>query len=425
MNRPMRFLHLSTFYPPYSFGGDAVYAYRLAHALGDAGHQVDVLHSVDSYHLYHPSEPPPGFQDHPNVVRHELRSRFGRLSPLVTHQTGRPYLSQRQIRTAFDSKHFDVVHYHNISLLGPRVLTMEPSHGPAVKLYSTHDHWLICPTHVLWKFNSRPCEKPACLRCVIMAGRPPQFWRFGKLLSEAIQHVDHVIGPSEFTVRLHAERGFPRPLVHLPYFMDPVDSDWQEPGPRPGERPYFLFVGRLETIKGLDTLIDIWDRAPDVDLLVAGEGAEAVQLRARAAGNPRVKFLGHVAQRELGALYVHALACLVPSVTYETFGMVTIEAFARKTPVIARHLGPLPEIVEGSGGGLTYRCDAELLDALQSLADSPRLRQELGQRGYDAFLRKWSREAHLERYFDLLRSAAEARFGDLPWATPTVAGRTL
>src|SRR5438552_4908684 len=109
MNRPMRFLHLSTFYPPYSFGGDAVYAYRLAHALGDAGHQVEVVHSVDSYHAYHASEPPPGFQDHPNVVRHELRSRFGRLSPLVTHQTGRPYLSQRQIRTAFDSKPFDVV----------------------------------------------------------------------------------------------------------------------------------------------------------------------------------------------------------------------------------------------------------------------------------------------------------------------------
>jgi glycosyltransferase involved in cell wall biosynthesis len=324
-------------------------------------------------------------------------------------------LSQRQIRTAFDSKPFDVVHYHNISLLGPRVLTMQPSHGPVVKLYSTHDHWLICPTHVLWKFDSRPCEKPACLRCVIKARRPPQFWRFSKLLPEAIQHVDHVIGPSEFTVRMHAERGFPRPLVHLPYFMDPVDSDWQEPGSRPAERPYFLFVGRLETIKGLHTLIDIWGRAPDVDLLVAGDGAEAAHLRARAASNPRVKFLGHVAQRELGALYVHSLACLVPSVTYETFGMVTIEAFARKTPVIARHLGPLPEIVEASGGGLTYRTDDELLEALQCLAASPRLRREFGQRGYDAFLRYWSREAHLERYFDLLRTAAEARFGQVPW----------
>jgi glycosyltransferase involved in cell wall biosynthesis len=204
-------------------------------------------------------------------------------------------------------------------------------------------------------------------------------------------------------------------MVHLPYFMDPIDSDWQWPASRPSERPYFLFVGRQETIKGLHTLIDVWDRAPDVDLLVAGEGAEEAQLRARAAKDARIKFLGHVSQRELGALYVHALACVVPSVTYETFGMVNIEAFARKTPVVARDLGPLPEIVQASGGGLTYGTDTELQDALHLLATSPRLRDDLGQRGYAAFRQNWSREAHLERYFDLLRSAAEERFGAVPW----------
>ncbi len=35
MSRPLKFLHLTTFYPPYSFGGDALYLYRLCHALGD------------------------------------------------------------------------------------------------------------------------------------------------------------------------------------------------------------------------------------------------------------------------------------------------------------------------------------------------------------------------------------------------------
>ena len=44
-------------------------------------------------------------------------------------------------------------------------------------------------------------------------------------------HVDEVVAPSEFTAHLHAERGFPRPLAHLPYFMDRVDRDWQQPGP--------------------------------------------------------------------------------------------------------------------------------------------------------------------------------------------------
>ena len=43
---------------------------------------------------------------------------------------------------------FDVVNFHNISLIGgPGVLQM--SRGPAT-LYTLHEHWLICPTHIFW-----------------------------------------------------------------------------------------------------------------------------------------------------------------------------------------------------------------------------------------------------------------------------------
>ncbi len=415
MSRPLNFLHLTTFYPPYSFGGDAMYIYRLSHALGDAGHHVDVVHDVDSYHLLHPADPTITFSGHPNVSVHGLRSGYGLLSPLLTQQTGYPYLKQGRIRDILNSRPYDVVHFHNISLLGPQILTYEPARGRAVKLYTTHEHWLICPTHVLWKFNSRPCDRPECLRCAVMARRPPQIWRYTGMLGRVARHVDRFVSPSRFTAEMHAKRGFPRPVGHLPYFIDRVDRDWQEPGPRPQERPYFLFVGRLETIKGLQTLIDLWGRVPDADLLVAGTGTRENELRARAATNPRIRFLGAQSQRELGALYVHALACIVPSITYETFGIIIIEAFARKTPVIVRDLGALPEVVHESGGGFVYRDDDELLAAISRLVASPRLRGELGQSGYDAFIRLWSKEAHLQLYFDLLREAALEKFGRVPW----------
>jgi len=415
VNRPLNFLHLTTFYPPYSFGGDAMYLYRLCHALGDAGHQVDVVHCVDSYHLLHPAEPEIQFAPHPNVTTHGLRSGYKWLSPLLTQQTGRPWLKEKRIRELLDSKPYDVIHFHNISLLGPRVLTMESAQGRAVKLYTTHEHWLICPTHVLWKFNRRPCEKPECLRCALAAKRPPQLWRHTDMLARASERVDQFVSPSRFTARMHAERGFPRPVGHLPYFTDRADRDWQDPGPRMQERPYFLFVGRLEAIKGLQTLIEAWDQITDCDLLVAGAGNYEGPLRARAASNPRVKFLGALPQHELGALYAHALACLVPSLTYETFGIIIIEAFARKTPVIAHDLGALPEVIEDSGGGFVYRTDAELLAAIRRLTNAPELRGELGERGYQAFLRWWSREAHLELYFDLLRRTALDKFGVIPW----------
>ena len=392
-----------------------MYIHRLAHALGDAGHHVDIVHCVDSYHLLHPKDPEIEFPDHPNVSVHSLRSGAGWLSPLLTQQTGRPYLKRDQIRTVLESKPFDVIHYHNISLLGPTILTLEPPQGQFVKLYTTHEHWLICPTHVLWKFNSRLCEKPECLRCTTMAKRPPQLWRYTDLLDKSSQHVDQFMAPSRFTANIHVERGFARSVAQLPYFINRVDHEWQNPAPRPQKNPYFLFVGRLELIKGVQTLIQAWEKTREVELLIVGTGTHEHQLRAQAASNPRIRFLGALPQEKLGALYYHALACIVPSIVYETFGIIIIESFARKTPVISRDLGALSEVIQDSGGGFLYRTEEELLAAIHRTSAFPELRSELGEKGYRAFERSWSREAHLKLYFNLLQEAAVKKFGFIPF----------
>ena len=415
MTRPLNFLHVTTFYPPYSFGGDAMQIYRLSHALADMGHHVDVVHCEDSYHLLHPAEPTLQFAEHPNVVRHGLRSGFGSLSPLLSQQTGRPWLKLDAIREILHSKPYDVIHFHNISLFGPGVLEIDAPGSRAVKVYTSHEHWLICPTHVLWKFDRAPCDSPQCLRCSLQARKPPQMWRYTGFLEKMAAHVDRFLAPSRFTAQMHADRGFAYPFTCFPNFVDRVDGDWEEPADRPQEAPYFLFVGRLEKIKGPQTLIALWDRVRGGDLLLAGAGSYESELRGMAARNSRIKFLGALPQRELGRLYYHAIACLVPSITYETFGMTCVEAFARKTPVIVRDLGALPELIHDSGGGLVFSTDEQLVAAIRSIADSPALRAELGQRGYDAFLERWSREAHLRSYFALLEEAARKKFGCVPW----------
>ena len=80
-------------------------------------------------------------------------------------------------------------------------------------------------------------------------------------------------------------------------------------------------------------MIPLWADVPEADLLIAGTGTYEAELRALAGSNPRIKFLGAQPQQALGPLYHHAIACVVPSLTYETFGMITLEAFARRTPV--------------------------------------------------------------------------------------------
>lgn len=398
VSRRLRFLHLTTFYPPYSFGGDAMYIYRLAHALGDLGHEVDVVHCVDSYHLLHPGEPEIEFDEHPEVRRHGLRSGWGGLSPLLTHQTGRPYLKKEEIVDLLRERPYDVVHFHNISLLGPGILEIDTRNDDAIKLYTAHEHWLVCPTHVLWKFNRKPCDEPECLRCVLLAKRPPQLWRYTGMLERCAGQVDRFFAPSRFSAKMHAERGFPEEVVPLPYFIDRVDEEWRDPAPRPHDRPYFLFVGRLEKLKGLQNVIRAWSGVDDCDLLVVGTGAHEDRLRQLAADDPRIVFLGPMPQDRLGPLYHHALGCIVPSITYETFGIVIIEAFARKTPVIVHDLGALPEVVGASGGGFVYRTRDEMLDAIERLRTSESLRSELGESGYRAFVERWSRDAHLRLY---------------------------
>ncbi|HXD89726.1 MAG TPA: glycosyltransferase family 4 protein [Candidatus Binataceae bacterium] len=419
MARPLKFLLLTTFYPPYSFGGDAMCVFRLAHALADEGHQVDVIHCVDSYYLLDPAGRPGAIEDRPNLRVHSLRSGFGSLSPMLSHQTGHPHLKQKRIREIVNSSRPDVIHFHNVSLFGPKIMALKPAAGEALKFYTTHEYWLICPTHVLWKFNRRACEKPDCIRCMLMARRPPQLWRYLGTRDRYASEVDVFLSPSRFAAQMHARRGFTRPMTYLPTFADLPNADdpvaAPVPRPRPHPRPYFLFVGRLEPIKGVRSLIEAWNKTSEADLLVAGDGGEAPDLKRLAAGNPRVRFLGFKTQQELGPLYANCVACIVPSVMYEVFTTVVLEAFARKAPVIARDHGPLREMIGDSRGGLLYRSEAELLGLVARLAQDSSLRTELGENGFTMVTNRWSRQAHLRTYFDLIREAAQRKFGRIPW----------
>jgi glycosyltransferase involved in cell wall biosynthesis len=412
---PLRFCFLSGFYPPFSFGGDAIYLHRLADSLARRGHEVDVIHCVDSYRILARSRPQgPVVPNHANVTVHRLRSPWGVLSPIVAQQTGRTWPKTNAILEILLSKKFDVIHYHNISMLGPGVLRLQPDYRDFIKLYTTHEHWLVCPMHVLWKNNERPCERPECFRCTLAFHRPPQWWRYTKLLATCTAYVDAFVSPSLFTRDMHQQRGFRPPITVLPNFVSEI-APLSGPDSSPQERPYFLFAGRLEKIKGVETLLSAFRQYPHADLLIAGGGTLENDLRAQARGMNNVRFLGLLPGEQLRGWYRHALAALVPSAGYEVFPLVTLEAFQQCTPVIAHSLGGLTEILEQSGAGFLYSDAAELLSALERMQGDAQLRQELGQRGYRAYQEKWTETAHLNGYFELLEETAIRKFGAVPW----------
>ncbi|HYN80287.1 MAG TPA: glycosyltransferase family 4 protein [Gemmatimonadaceae bacterium] len=400
---PLRFCFPTTFYPPYSFGGDAVGVQRLARALVRRGHEVTVVYNKDAYRLLTNGKEPRGVTSDDGVHVIGLESEVGWLAPVLTQQTGHPMANARRLRSILDDGRFDVINFHNTSLIGgPGIF----SYGRgATKLYMAHEHWLVCPTHVLWRHNRELCDERQCLRCQLVYRRPPQWWRWTGLMRRELQHLNGFIAMSEFSRAKHHEFGFPHEMEVVPYFL-------ADPGPGPEAavpvferrhaRPYFLFVGRLEKIKGLDDVIPLFHDYEDADLLIAGDGNYEGHLRELAASNPRVVFLGRVPFERLRAYYQHAVATVVPSVCYETFGIILIESFRQKTPVIARRLGPFPEIVERAHGGELFGSESELVAAMRRLQGDTDYRNRLAESAYRASIDVWSESAVIPRYLEVV-----------------------
>jgi glycosyltransferase involved in cell wall biosynthesis len=403
----LRFCMLTTFYPPYSFGGDAIGIQRFSRGLVRQGHSVTVIVDVDAYRvLSHGQEPElPTPTDGVEVI--PLRSNLSKLSILLTQQLGRPVVQGKTIQRLLDDGDYDVIVYNNLSLVGgPGLL----SYGKALKLYMAHEHWLVCPSHVLWRHGRELCTGRQCLRCVLSYRRPPQLWRYTGLLERQLKHVDTFIAMSEFSRAKHREFGFSRDMEVVNYFLPDTGSghSTSDSAP-PHDRPYFLFVGRLEKIKGLDDVIPVFRNYSGADLVIAGDGEYAVNLKRLAAGNPRIRFLGRVAPEQLDRYYQHAIALVVPSVCFETFGIILIESFRQSTPVLARRIGPFPEIIARSGGGLLFDGPDDLVDSMQRIQSEPALRDSMARQGRTAFLKYWSESAVIPRLLEVVRNAADRK----------------
>jgi glycosyltransferase involved in cell wall biosynthesis len=402
----LRVCMVTTFYPPHHFGGDAVAVRRLAQALARRGHAVTVVYDPAAYTVLAgraPEEPPPADE---GVEVRALRGSHPFLSTLLTQQIGRPTLRASALRAVLDNDRFDVIHYHNVSLVGgPGVLSL----GRGIKLYTAHEHWLVCPTHVLWRHGKEACPSRECLRCVLRQGRPPQLWRYTGYLDRQLAHVDALIAMSEFSRVKHREFGLKRDMEVLPGFLPDIEPPAAGGAARPHDRPYFLVVGRLEALKGIDDVIPLFRDGDGADLLIVGDGTRRTELERLAAGNPRVRFVGRLPEEGLAPYYAHARALIAPSRGVETFGLVLIEAFRHGTPVIARNVGPFPEMVTITGAGELFATQDDLAARLRRLDSDDAHRNTLAIAARAGFRAHWSEDVVVPRYLTLIERAARRK----------------
>jgi glycosyltransferase involved in cell wall biosynthesis len=392
----MRFCMVTTFYPPYHFGGDAMFVQALARALVSEGHHVEVVHCEDAYRLQGREQPAVQVEQD-GVVVHRLWSFFGMLSPLITQQTGKPGVKTTQLRAVLD-RDFDVVNFHNISLIGgPGVLQMSRA---SVTLYTLHEHWLLCPAHIFWKNKSMACDSPQCIRCCIRSGILPQLWRYTGLLERSLAKVDALLAPSEYTVECHRAAGFKAPIHLLPLFSSIAPGPSVEAALPP--RPYFLYVGRITASKGIAVLLQDFLALRDYDLFIVGDGDLRAALQRHYADYPHIQFLGPRSHHELIPLYQKATALMFPSLAPESFGLSVIEAFACGTPAIVHAAGGNREAIDATGGGYVYESQKELYQAVRALAEDSRARETLGRRARKGYEQYYTEQRYLSGYLELI-----------------------
>jgi glycosyltransferase involved in cell wall biosynthesis len=251
--------------------------------------------------------------------------------------------------------------------------------------------------------------------------------RFDRYEDYAIELSDVIVAESrreEEALRTRASREAAKRMVRIPPGVDTerFSPRWEDPGLRKrlgikkGEL-HILHVGRLAGRKGLDTLIEAFERivseVKDAKLVVVGTGPREKMLRkeARVRGfEDRMVMVGSVPMDELAAHFATADITLFPS-KWEGFGLITLETMASGTPCVATSVGAADEIIEdGKSGFLVDVGDAKAIaKAVARFARDEETMAHMGERARERVMSTFTWKHTAERYDILFRRLLEER----------------
>lgn len=304
----------------------------------------------------------------------------------------------------------DVAHLHIYhGKLTPAILpVLKARRIPIVQ--TLHEYKLACPVYTLQRQGKNcdacvegsllnsirfRCKDGSALRSAIMAAEMAS-----SRLAGDVRLVDRFICVSDFQKAIMTRAGLPQDkLATLHNFVDagPVHE---------GHDGYLLYAGRIEALKGLQTLMSAVE-GTDRRLLIAGDGAWVPDLRQRIRNQPQITYLGFQSGAALAELIRRAKAVVVPSEWYENCPMSVLEAKAHGRPVVASAIGGIPELVRDGLDGFLFGPGQrdDLIRALDRLdhADHALLSQKARQDSEHRF----SGRVHLARLMDVYRDAGD------------------
>ena len=229
-------------------------------------------------------------------------------------------------------------------------------------IWSLHEYKIICPEGTFVS-GDKVCEKCkggnffhcALNRCKkgslgssLLASIDAYYYH----RSGVYNKVDAYLCPSEFLQKKFIQYGFPSDKMQLSNlcYDIPVVDDFITLNPNgqskdPSEK-YILYVGRIETIKGIATLLKAVE-GTEIRLKLAGTGAfsEEMQRMVSEKGMKNVEILGFQDKSSVFKLTMQCSFVVCPSEWYENYPYSVIESLLFSKPVIGANIGGIPELV--------------------------------------------------------------------------------
>lgn len=244
--------------------------------------------------------------------------------------------------------------------------------------------------------------------------------QFGRVLGT--RSVDVEVAVSDFMLNEMQRRFHAKRIVRIYNGIDPNDGcitdGLRDDGPHGGELTRsgirVGFGGRLVAGKGVDRLIEavavIAQRLP-IKLMVAGDGPDKTRLEAHAdrlGVSTHVRFLGGLS--DMGEFWRDCDVLVTPAEQEESFSMITLEAMARQKPVIAAHIGGIPEVVEdGITGTLVAPGDVPaIVQAIEDYSSQPGMRASHSRRARRRVVERFHIRGTAEAYIALFQSLAQS-----------------
>jgi glycosyltransferase involved in cell wall biosynthesis len=304
----------------------------------------------------------------------------------------------------------DVIHAHNTFPLVSPSLYWAAAEAKVPVVQTLHNFRLLCPQatffrdgHICedclgrlpWRSIVHRCYRDSTTQSAGLGGmlaihRGLNTWR---------SKVTRYIALNEFCRNKFIEGGLPAErIVVKPNFVDFDES-------APYERSGLLYVGRLSIEKGIDVLARATSTLTDAQVRIVGVGLE----QAKVIDVPGIEWLGALSRTQVWEKMGQAVALVFPSITYESFGLVALEAFASGTPVIASRINAIPDLVEEGETGLLFTPGdaADLADKMRWALLNPGQMAAMGRVARVRYEARYTAERNYEQLVAIYRDSIE------------------